>query len=187
MHDNASAFPMGVPIVVSACYTDPISEAADLTSGYGNPCPTYSFGTQVAEVEVNTDSGEVTILRVVAAQDVGRSINPLAVEGQIEGSILQGVGFALTEQVIWEDGVIKNPKLTSYNLPTTMDVPDSKLILIETEDQEGPFGAKGIGEAGLIPTAAAIVNAIYDAIGVRFNELPVTPEMILAALEKSRT
>lgn len=185
-HDKASAFPMGVPVVASACYIDTVSEVADLTSGYGNPCPTYCFGTQVAEVEVDTDSGQVTVIRVVAAHDVGKAINPMAIEGQLEGSVAQGVGFALTEQVIWEDGVVKNPKLTAYNLPTTMDVPDVTSIIIETHEAEGPFGAKGIGEAGLIPTAGAIVNAIYDAIGVRIRELPVTPEKILTALEKKK-
>ncbi|HEA66003.1 hypothetical protein LCGC14_2593490 [marine sediment metagenome] len=108
----------------------------------------------------------------------------MAIEGQLEGSISQGIGFALTEQVIWEKGVVKNPKLTAYNLPTTMDVSKVTSILIETDDPEGPFGAKGIGEAGLIPTAAAIANAIYDAVGVRIRELPITADKILDAFEE---
>jgi len=184
MHEQASAFPMGIPVVASACYTDPVSEMVDLVAGCGNPCPTYTFGTQIAEVEVDTDTGQVTVIRVVAAHDVGKAINPMAIEGQLEGSISQGIGFALTERVIWEKGVVKNPKLTDYNLPTTMDISKVISILIETNDPEGPFGAKGIGEAGLIPTAGAIANAIYDAIGVRIRDLPITADKILDALEE---
>ncbi len=186
MHEYAAAFPMGVPVIASACYTDPISEMADRTTGYGNLCPTYAFGTQVAEVEVDTDTGQVTVLHVIAAQDVGKAINPMAIEGQLEGSISQGIGFALTEQIIWENGVVRNPKLSAYNLPTPLDHSKVTSILIETNDPAGPFGAKGIGEAGLIPTAGAIANAIYDAVGVRIRELPITADKVLDALEKNQ-
>lgn len=184
--DRASAFPMGVPVVASACYLDPVSEASDQATGYGNISPAWVFGAQVAEVEVDTETGQVTVLRVVAAHDVGKAINPMAVEGQLEGAIAQGVGMALTEKVIWENGTVVNRQLADYKLPTTLDVPKVTTILVETDDPYGPFGAKGVGEAGLVPTAAAIANAIYDAIGVRIRELPITPEKILAALRKDK-
>ena len=186
MFGRASSFPMGVPIVASACYTDPVSELSDQATGYGNICPAWVFGTQVAEVEVDTETGHVTVLRVVAAHDVGRAINPMAIEGQLEGSIGQGVGMALTENLIWENGKVLNQQLADYKLPTTQDVPKVETILVETDDPNGPFGAKGVGEAGLVPTAAAIANAVYDAVGVRIRELPITPEKILAALKKGR-
>jgi CO/xanthine dehydrogenase Mo-binding subunit len=184
MFDRSSSFPMGVPIVASACYTDPVSELADKTTGYGNICPTWVFGAQVAEVEVDTETGQVTVLRVVAAHDVGKAINPMAIEGQLEGSIAQGVGMALTEKMIWEKGTVLNQQFADYKLPTPQDVPRVETILVETDDPNGPFGAKGVGEAGLVPTAAAIANAVYDAVGVRFRELPITPEKILRALKK---
>jgi xanthine dehydrogenase molybdenum-binding subunit len=184
MFERASAFSMGVPVLASACYTDPVSELSDQATGYGNICPAWVFGTQVAEVEVDVETGQVTVLRVVAAHDVGRAVNPMAVEGQIEGSIAQGVGMALSERVIWEDGFVLNHYLADYKLPTAPDVPPVTTILVETEDPYGPFGAKGIGEAGLVPTAAAIANAVYDAVGVRIRELPITPERVLEALRK---
>lgn len=182
MFDYASAFPLGVPVLASACYTDPVSKMPDRTTGYGNPCPAWVFGTQIAEVEVDLETGQVTVLSVVAAHDVGRAINPMAVEGQLEGAIAQGVGMALTENVIWENGKVLTKQLSDYKLPTTLDVPKITSVLIETNDPNGPFGAKGVGEAGLVPTAAAIANAIYDAVGVRIRELPITPDKILAAL-----
>ena len=135
---------------------------------------------------MDTDTGQVTVLHVIAAQDVGKAINPMAIEGQLEGSISQGIGFALTEQIIWENGVVRNPKLSAYNLPTPLDHSKVTSILIETNDPAGPFGAKGIGEAGLIPTAGAIANAIYDAVGVRIRELPITADKVLDALEKNQ-
>lgn len=184
MFDRSSAFPLGVPVLASACYMDPVSELPDKATGYGNPSPAWVFGTQVAEVEVDVKTGIVSVLRVVAAHDVGRAINPMAIEGQLEGSIAQGVGMALTERVIWESGAVLNQQLADYKLPTTLDVPQITSILVETDDPYGPFGAKGVGEAGLVPTAAAIANAIYDAIGVRIRELPITPEKVLTAMKK---
>jgi 4-hydroxybenzoyl-CoA reductase alpha subunit len=183
MFDHVSVLPMGVPILASACYTDPVSEMPDAKSGYGNFSPTWAYGTQVAEVEVDIETGEVTVLEIVAAHDVGKAINPMAIEGQLEGSISQGVGMALTEKVIWEEGFVLTQQLADYKLPTTMDVPKVTTVLIETEDSHGPFGAKGVGEAGLVPTPAAIANAIYDAVGVRIRELPITRDEILTSLK----
>jgi xanthine dehydrogenase molybdenum-binding subunit len=164
---------------------DPPSELVNQVTGVSNISAAYTFTTQVAEVEVNKKTGLVHVVGFVAAQDVGRAINPLAVEGQIQGALTQGIGFALTEGYTYRDGTILNPNFTDYLMPTTKDAPltnNIKTILIETVDPEGPFGAKGVGELTLNPTAAAISNAIYDAIGIRFEGLPITPEKILDAL-----
>lgn len=187
MYDDAKAFPMGIPIIASACYTDPVSKIDDVTTGYGNIAPAWGYGTQVAEVEVDTETGQVTVLHVTAAHDVGRAINPLAIEGQIEGAIAQGVGMALLESTVWEEGTVLTQQFADYKLPTTMDVPKITSILIETNDPDGPFGAKGVGEAPIVPIAAAIANAIYDAIGVRVRDLPITPDKILYSLKKNRS
>ncbi|MBW2120621.1 MAG: molybdopterin-dependent oxidoreductase [Deltaproteobacteria bacterium] len=184
MFDRASAFPMGVPVVASSCYVDPVSKPSDRETGYGNICPTWVFGAQVAEVEVDRETGQVTVIRVIAAHDVGKAINPCAVEGQFEGAIVQGIGMALSERIIWQDGAVANRYLGDYKLPTTMDTPGIETILVETNDPYGPFGAKGVGEAAIVPTAAAIANAVYDATGVRIRELPITAEKVLAALKQ---
>ena len=140
--------------------------------------------TQWAEVEVDTETGEVTVLKIVAAHDVGKAINPQKVEGQIEGGCLMGLGFALMEEVVVEEGTIVNPRFSSYLIPTTKDAPDIISLIVEEQEESGPFGAKGVGEPPLIPTAPAILNAVSNALGVRITAMPLTPEKILAALEK---
>ena len=114
--------------------------------------------------------------------DVGRAINPTACEGQLEGSVAQGMGYGLLEQVEHKDGVMLNPGFSNYRVPTAMDVPRVSMALIEPIDPAGPFGAKGVAEPAMAPTAACIANAIYDAVGVRIKELPITPEKIWKAL-----
>ena len=126
--------------------------------------------------------GEMEILEFYAAHDVGRAINPTACEGQLEGSVAQGMGYGLLEQVEHKDGVMLNPGFSNYRVPTAMDVPRISTALIEPIDPAGPFGAKGVAEPGMTPTAACIANAIYDAVGVRIKELPITPEKIWKAL-----
>jgi len=163
-------------------YTVPDWVVAPDATQYGNISIAYPFGTQVAEVEVDRETGKVEILGIWAAHDLGRAINPLTAEGQIEGGVVQGVGFALTEQYVWKDGRMLNPNFHDYRLPTFMDAPPMSVIFIEALDPAGPYGAKGLAEPALIPTAPAITNAIYDAIGVRIKDLPVTPEKILRAL-----
>jgi len=138
----------------------------------------------VAEVEVDTMTGEVQVLGIWAAHDVGRAINPRGIEGQIEGGIAQGLGQALMEEYKTVNGYTTTPSLAKYILPTALDVPKINSIIIEDPDPRSPLGAKGIGEPALIPTAPAIINAIYDAVGVRITSLPATPEKILAALEE---
>ncbi|CAA7602978.1 Molybdopterin-binding domain of aldehyde dehydrogenase [Acididesulfobacillus acetoxydans] len=151
-------------------------------TGQGSPYWPYAFGCQVAEVEVDTETGNVRVLKVVAAHDLGKAINPLQAEGQIAGGIAQGVGFALLEEVQLSEGQIKNPSLSQYLIPTVLDTPEIHAILVEEPEETGPYGAKGLGEPAMLPTIAAIVNAIDDAVGVRITSLPATPEKILAAL-----
>jgi xanthine dehydrogenase molybdenum-binding subunit len=165
-------------------FYDPPNELPDWDRGEGNLSTTYAYGTQGVEVEVDVETGEVKILRMAAAHDVGKVLNPQALKGQIYGALAQGVGYALYEEVLSQKGRIMNPNFKDYKIPTAgeMDFP-IHLDFIETDDRFGPFGAKGVGEPGLVPTAPAIANAIYDAIGVRINDLPITPEKILKALK----
>jgi xanthine dehydrogenase molybdenum-binding subunit len=146
------------------------------------------FGAQFAEVEVDTETGVVRVIRIVAAHDVGRAINPTIVEGQIEGALAQGLGYALLEDMPLdpETGSARTLTLADYRIPTVGWMPELHVILVEDPSPVGPFGAKGAGEMGLGPTAAAIANAIYNAVGVRMTELPMTPERVLNALELQR-
>jgi nicotinate dehydrogenase medium molybdopterin subunit len=165
---------------------NPDTTGLDMKTGQGSPFATYAFAAQVAEVEVDTATGKVEVLRVVAAHDVGKAVNPLMVEGQIQGGCVMGIGYALLEEVNTAQGEIKNQNFADYLLPTAMDVPEIYPIIVEDYEPSGPFGAKGVGEPALIPTAAAIANAVYDAIGVRINSLPITPEKVIAALAERR-
>jgi xanthine dehydrogenase molybdenum-binding subunit len=151
--------------------------------GKGNPIGAFLFASQRAEVEVDTETGIVRVLSLAAAHDVGRAINPMAIEGQIEGSLIQGLGYALLEEVRQQEGRPIGPDLEHYLVPMSADLPDLVPILVETYEPSGPLGAKGVGEAGLVPTAAAIANAIESAIGVRLTKLPITPERVLEALK----
>ena len=155
----------------------------DPVDGSGSPWQAYVFGTQVAEVEVDTATGEVQVLGIWAAHDVGRAINPRGVEGQIEGAVVQGLGQALMEDYQTKDGHPVTHGFAKYILPTSLDVPQINSIIVEDPDPLSPLGAKGIGEPALVPTAPAVMNAIYDAIGVRIKSLPATPEKVLTALE----
>ena len=142
------------------------------------------FEAQIAEVEVNKETGEVKIIKMWDAHDVGKAINPSSVESQIEGALLMGIGYTFFEDSEMKDGRILNPNFANYRLPRSKGTPPMETILIETNDPQGPFGAKGMGEAALLPTAAAIANAIHDAVGVRIKELPITPSKILKALKE---
>lgn len=151
-------------------------------NGQGAPYWPYAFGVQIAEVEVDTDTGEVSVLKVIAAHDVGRAINKGAVMGQICGGVGMGVGLALMEEIVLREGRIHNPSFSTYLIPTSLDVPEIEPIIIEDPEPSGPYGAKGVGEPATLPTAPAILNAIYNAIGVRLTEFPATPERVLKAL-----
>lgn len=171
-------------LTLGSGWFNPETTKLDPENGYGVPYATYAFATQVAEVEVDTKTGEVQVLKIYAAHDVGRAINPQNVIGQVQGGCAMGIGYALMEEVKVEQGLIKNPQLSGYIIPTTLDVPEIDVTIVESAESTGPFGAKGVGEPALIPTAAAIANAIYDAIGIRFTSLPITAEKIVAALKE---
>jgi 4-hydroxybenzoyl-CoA reductase subunit alpha len=146
------------------------------------PSPAYSYSAQVAEVSVDEETGEVTVHKVWAAHDCGRALNPVSVEGQIIGSVWMGMGQALTEEMVWKDGMLMNPGLLEYRSPSSIESPAVEPIIVESIDPEGPFGAKECSEGSLAATIPAIANAIYDAVGVRLHECPFTPERVLAAL-----
>ena len=176
-----------MPIVGRGSWMAPASEPTTLFKEHGNFAPNYSFMTQAADVEVDLNTGKVKLLRMVTAHDCGRPINPMLVEGQLEGSVVGGMGQALYEHVIMEKGQVMNPSFLDYGVPTFLEMPEIEAIEVETDDPIGPYGAKEAGEGTQLSPAPAIVNAIYDAIGVDFLELPITPEKILDALaEKSK-
>ncbi|MGD8521663.1 MAG: molybdopterin-dependent oxidoreductase [Desulfobacterales bacterium] len=175
-----------MPIVGRGSWMAPASEPTTLFKEDGNFAPSYSFMTQAAEVEVDLHTGKVKLLKMVTAHDCGRPINPMLVEGQLEGSVVGGMGQALYEDVIVEKGQVMNPSFLDYGFPTFLEMPEIEVIEVETDDPIGPFGAKEAGEGTQLSPAPALVNAIYDAIGVDFMELPITPEKILDALEKKR-
>jgi xanthine dehydrogenase molybdenum-binding subunit len=174
----------GTMIVTEAFY-DPCNEMMDAKTCMGNTSAAYIFGTQGAEVEVDLETGRVKIINFAAAHDVGKVISQQAIKGQIYGGIMMGLGFALSEEYRTEKGRNLNPNFLDYKIFSAPDVDfPIHVECIETDDIEGPFGAKGVGEPGLVPTAPAIANAVYNAIGVRIKDLPITPEKILRALKR---
>jgi 4-hydroxybenzoyl-CoA reductase subunit alpha len=172
-------------------YAPPAEARGGKHKGAGvGPSPAYSYSAQVAEVSVDEETGEVTVHKVWAAHDCGRALNPVSVEGQIIGSVWMGMGQALTEEMVWKDGMLMNPGLLEYRSPSSVESPEVEPIIVESVDPEGPFGAKECSEGSLAATIPAIANAIYDAVGVRLHESPFTPERVLAALrakEKAKT
>ncbi len=168
-------------------YAPPVEARGGKYKGGGvGPSPAYSYSAQVAEVSVDEDTGEVTVHKIWAAHDCGRALNPVAVEGQVIGSVWMGLGQALEEEMIWKDGLLMNPGLLEYRSPSSAESPEIECIIVESVDPEGPFGAKEAGEGSLAATIPAISNAIYDAVGVRLREAPFTPERILAALRSKK-
>jgi len=181
----------GGEIIGKATYYLP-GEMPDPDTGKSErPASFYMFVAQAAEVEVDTQTGQVKVLKMVTANDCGKAMNPTMVEGQQDGGVLSmGIGSALLEEVVVDNGVMLNPQFADYKIPTTLDCPDCdnyKSAIIETAHREGPWGAKGVGEGTMVSSAPAIANAIYDAIGIRFHEIPITPERVLAALEEKET
>jgi CO/xanthine dehydrogenase Mo-binding subunit len=178
---RAGHFREGGRTLAAEAFYDPPNEmlSKDLR---GNVSAAYGFAAQAALVEVSEATGQVQVLKVASAHDVGRALNPLAAEGQIHGGIHMGLGYALSEELRIEEGRVINPQFMEYALLTASDMPDIVVHLIETVDVAGPFGAKGLGESGVIPVAAAVANAVKDAVGVRLTELPMTPERVFRAL-----
>jgi 4-hydroxybenzoyl-CoA reductase subunit alpha len=168
-------------------YAPPLEARGGKHKGGGvGPSPAYSYSAQVAEVSVDEDTGEVTVHKVWAAHDCGRALNPVSVEGQIIGSVWMGMGQALTEEMVWKDGLLMNPGLLEYRSPSSVESPEVEPIIVESIDPEGPFGAKECSEGSLAATIPAIANAIYDAVGIRLHESPFTPERVLAALRAKK-
>ena len=151
-------------------------------TGQGKAYIVYAYATNIAEVAVDTRTGEITVEKIWAAHDVGKAVNPSAVKGQIQGGTLQGLGYCLLEEYRIENGFPLNPDFTSYLIPTAMDTPIIDPIIVEHAYSDGPFGAKGFGEQPLMGVEPAIANAVRDAIGIRFYELPLIPEKIWEAL-----
>ena len=173
------------PLVAHGYYNGPeVSPEFTPVTYRGYPSPALVFGTHLAEVEVDPAAGKVEVLNFVAAHDLGKAINPLLAEGQIEGGAVQGIGWSLMEDLQFDNGKILNPNFHDYKILTIKDVPKITSLLIETNDPNGPFGAKGIGECAMVPTAPAIVNAIYDAVGVRIKDLPASPEKVFIGLKE---
>lgn len=168
----------GYVITAEATFDPPTSPLDE--NGQGNPYAVFGFGAHMAEIEVDTELGTVRVLKVTAAHDVGRAINPTLIEGQIEGGVAQGLGMALMEEFFPGRG----ENLHDYLIPSAGDVPPVESILIEDPSPIGPFGAKGIGEQAVIPTAPAILNALHDAVGVRLPRIPATPDRVRAAILK---
>ena len=158
----------------------------DPATGQGNPFHIYAYGAQVIEVEVNTETGEFEVKRVFAAQDVGKAINPRMVIGQMVGGVVMGLGMGMTEEMVVNKGRFVNTSFANFLLPTVADVPEIVPIMVEDPYPNGPFGAKGVGEPGTVATAAALANAIYDAVGVRITQLPITAERVWKALQERK-
>lgn len=172
----------GVPRSHLGVYHAPTGEPVDLNAGAGKVFPDYTFGAHAAEVEVDTETGVVHVLKYAAAHDVGRAINPQSVEGQIQGGAVQGLGYGLMEEVVVEEGINLTTSFASYLIPSAGDVPDVEAIVVESGEGLGPFNARGIGEPPIGPPAAAIANAIEDATGARITRLPITAERVARAL-----
>src|SRR5262245_24657631 len=156
----------------------------DPRTGQGDTFPDYTYGTHAADVEVDTETGQVRVLRYAACHDVGRAINPMRVEGQIQGGAMQGLGYALTEDVDIADGYVQAALFANYLIPNAQDFPDVLVGIIESGEGKGPLGARGIGEPPIGNVAATIASAIQDAIGVRPARLPMTPERVLALIDE---
>jgi CO/xanthine dehydrogenase Mo-binding subunit len=168
-------------------WQDITTKDVDPLTSQGDAYQTFGWATQLAEVEVDTETGFVQVTRLVSATDAGRAINPGGVEGQVQGGAVMGLGYALYEQHIVDQGRPKTASLAFYLVPTPLDVPEIECLIVEVPDPAGPYGAKGVSEPATIPTTPAILNAIYDAVGVRVNETPATPERIFHLLREQES
>jgi CO/xanthine dehydrogenase Mo-binding subunit len=192
--DRASRKSIPFPQLLTACakagvawqhlavFHAPRGEPVLAHGGKGRVVPDYTFGAHAAEVEVDLDTGGVRVLKYAACHDVGRAINPQSVEGQIQGAVAQGIGYALTEEVVLADGINLATSLASYVIPDALTTPEIQALVIQSGEGLGPFNARGIGEPPIGPPAPALASAIQDATGVRLTELPMTPERVLQAL-----
>jgi CO/xanthine dehydrogenase Mo-binding subunit len=175
----------GIPLYHLGQFKGPFRDLIDFKTGQGQVFSDFTFGSHAAEVSVDVETGQVKVLKLVACYDVGQAINPISVEGQIEGGALYGFGYGLTEEVLLEEGKTLTPSFSEYLIPTALDATRVEAVLIQSGDGAGPFGAKGIGEPSCVSVAPAIANAVSDALGVRICELPLTPEKIVRARKRN--
>jgi 4-hydroxybenzoyl-CoA reductase alpha subunit len=191
--DKAVTFPQAIELAEAmhgvlafpGSYAPP-KRAGKYKGGGVGPSPCYSYSACVVELTVDEDTGWIELDDVWIAHDIGRALNPLLVEGQVEGSIYMGIGETLMEGQVFRKGLHKHPSLLEYKSPTTLETPEIHTFLVETDDPEGPFGAKEAGQGPLLPVIPAIANAIYHAVGVRMDQVPITPDMVLRGLELKR-
>jgi CO/xanthine dehydrogenase Mo-binding subunit len=176
---------MGRRLMGQGWYTPP-KPSLDPRTGQGNPYFVYTYATQMVEVEVDIKTGEVDLKRIVGTFDIGKAINPMLLEGQIEGGIGMGIGYALMEKVVLDEGIIQNLGLKDYLIPTALDMPQITSALIEKPNVHGPYGAKGIGEMPNIPTPAAINNAIANAVGAWIYQVPIDSESVWKAMHPAK-
>jgi CO/xanthine dehydrogenase Mo-binding subunit len=173
------------PAIAEYTYLAPKTQPFDKETGHSMPNLSYAYVAQAVEIEVDLETGFIKILRIVSADDVGRAINPELVQGQIEGAVVQAEGYALTENFITKNGHILTDQLSTYLIPTVLDIPEKvESAILEIAEPNGPFGARGLGELPFLPVAPAIAAALHDATGVWFNEFPLTPERVLRGLGK---
>ena len=166
-------------------YRPPRTTPFDPQTGKSEPNFAYGYVAQAASVEVDTETGHVRVLEVISADDVGMAINPQQVQGQIEGAVVQASGYAILENFVQEGGYVQTQHLSTYLIPTSLDIPERvQSLILEYPDPIGPWGARGMAEMPFLPTAAAIVAAVHDATGVWFHEFPLTPERVLRGLGK---
>lgn len=178
----AKAFNSQVPLSVVGSWYPPQARFPE-DNLQGNPCHSYAFGAQGVDIEVDTETGVITVLRSVLACDIGKAINPVTVEGQMEGAVAQAIGWGIMEETIMNKGVMQNTAFHNYLIPTTKDLPELESVIVEHPNELGPYGAKGIGEPAIIGAGPAIRNALYDAIGLRTNVLPLTARRVLEAIK----
>jgi CO/xanthine dehydrogenase Mo-binding subunit len=171
----------GRPVQALEKYDAPSAPTIDPVTGQGRAFNDYTFGTHAVEVEIDDETGRTRVSRMVACFDAGRVIHRANAEGQLEGGAVQGLGYALMEEVALDGGVSKNPHLADYKIPTSLDVPPIQTVLLESGNGLGPFGAKGLGEPAMTPSIGAVANAVSSALGTRVTELPITAERVLAA------
>ncbi|MBN1202748.1 MAG: xanthine dehydrogenase family protein [Anaerolineae bacterium] len=173
------------PAVATYRYVPPKTTPYDPETGRANPNFAYGYMAQFVEVEVDIETGHIDVVRVVSAHDVGRAINPQQIEGQIEGAVVQALGYAIMENLVVKDGRIQNPFLSTYLIPTIWDIPrETKSVILEYADPRGPWGARGMAEMPFIPLAPAIVAALHDATGIWFDHIPLTPESVVSRLRE---
>jgi len=172
----------GIGLSELSQFNAPFTEGIDPDTGQGDIWPDFTFGAQAVEVAVDLETGQIELLKSAACHDVGRAINKAAVIGQIAGGSHQGLGYALMEDYIMNDGMPSTVSFADYLIPTSVDFPTTDVIVLESGTGVGPFGAKGIGEPALTPAAPAVANAVADALGIRITELPLTPKRVLEAI-----